>query len=383
MKTDELNKLAYYRKQIMDEFISKATYPSSDELNQKLEGIDLAESYYRVVKVVDGDLFNTHVFNAQTNALGEDLRLLYMLTKEMTKTRLDYLSQFADTNLTALEKKVDFYLNKGRLEVQSSDLGSTAYYSEAPFTGQQKGEYFSIDCGDINLIDGSNIYLLLEGNDIDYARLALNNGKETFYLTPYQLNRQSFKVPGETSINEIQVTTTSAPKTYEHVLMPYANVNEDCEYVILTGKDSVATKASNKADYKNYRQCVCYERTMIDFYVKGASSIQIRVSNKPLSTNYDFSQDVIKLDKGVRHFYLEMPEKSGVEIFLEGGAVYAQKAKGVVRSGSLYFVRNTPFKEFLILEKTKANKTTFKASLEVKSTSDVLGINNIMIKEQI
>lgn len=383
MKSDELAKLAYYKKQIMEDFISKATYPTSNELNEKLEAINLSESYYRVVKVVDGELFNSQVFNAQSSALGEDLRLLYALAKEMTKTRLDYLSQFADTNLTALEKKVDFYLNKSRLEVQSSDLGFTAYYNEAPFSGEQNGEYFNVDCGEIELVDGSAIYLLLEGNNIDYARLALNNGSETLYLSPYQLNKQCLKIPGETKINEIQVTSSSAPKAYERVLMPYTDVKEDCEYVILTGKGNIATKASNKSDYKNYKQCICYEKTMIDFYVKDASSIQIHVSNKPLNTNYDFSQDVIKLDKGIKHFYLEMPEKSAVEIFLEGGAIYAQKAKGVIRSNLLYFVHNTPFKDFLILEKTKANKTTFKASLEVKSTSDVLGINNIMIKEQI
>lgn len=383
MKSDELEKLNYYKKQIMKDFITKATYPSVEELNSKLEALNLSESYYKTVLVSNGELFNTQVFNAQSKALGEDLNLLYKLLKEMTQTRIDYLSQFADTNLTALEKKVSFYLNKSKLEVQSSDLGYTAYYNEAPFIGEQVGEYFYIDCGNIKLTNGSSIYLLVEGNDINYARLTLDNGLETFYVTPYGLNRQYFKVPGEPKINEIQVTSSSTPKAYENVLVPYTDIKENCEYVILTGKDNVATKASNKSNYSGYKQCVCYERTMIDFYVKDASSIQIRVSNTPLNTNYDFSQEVIKLEKGIKHFYLEMPEKSGVEIFLDGGSIYAQKAKGVIRSNLLYFIHNTPFKDFLILEKTKINQTNFKATLEVKSTSNNLGIQNIMIKELI
>lgn len=383
MKADELAKLEHYKKEIMKDFILKATFPSIETLNSKLDALNLSESYYKTVPVSDGELFNTKVFNEQSKALSEDLTLLYTIAKEMTQTRLNYLSQFAETSLTDLESKVSFYLNKSKLEVQSSDLGKTVYYNEAPFTGECVGEYFHINCDNIELTNGSTVHLLLEGNDIDYARLALYNGSETFYVTPYGLNKQSFKVPGEAKINEIQVTSSAAPKSYETVLIPYSDVKEDCEYVILTGKDNIATKVSNKANYSNYKQHICYEQTMIDFYVKDASSIQIRVSNTPLNTNYDFSQEVIKLEKGIKHFYLEMPAKSAVEIFLESGSIYAQKAKGVIRSNLLYFAHTTPFKDFLVLEKTRFNQTTFKATLEVKSASQNIEIENIMIKEMI
>lgn len=383
MRADELAKLEHYKNEIMKDFILKATFPSIEELDSRIEALNLSESYYKTSLVVNGELFNAKVFNAQTKALAEDLSLLYKVLKEMTQDRLNYLSQFADTNLTELEKKVSFYLNKSRLEVQSSDLGRTIYYDEAPFVSERIGESFQVNCGDIYLTNGSDVHLILEGNDVDYARLALYNGSETFYVTPYGLNKQYFKVPGETKINEIQVTSSSTPKSYENVLMPYVDVKEDCEYVILAGKNNVATKASNKSNYSSYKRCVCYEQTMIDFYVKDASSVQIRVSNKPLTTNYDFSQEVIKLEKGIRHFYLEMPAKSGVEIFLDGGSIYAQKSKGVVRSDMLYFIHDTPFKDFLILEKTKLNQTKFKVNLEVKSTSSKLNIDAIMIKELI
>lgn len=383
MKADELEKLNYYKKKIMEDFILKATYPTLDELNAKIQDVNLSESYFKTVPVANGDLFNTYIFNEQFKSLNQDLSLLYTVLKEMTQTRMDYLGQFADTTLTALEKKVSFYLNKSKLEMQSSNLGHTIYYDEAPFIGEQKSDYFSIDCGDIKLTNGSSIHLLLKGHDLNYARLALTSNSETFYVTPYELNRQYFKVPGEPLINEIQIISSATPKPYENVLIPYTDIKKDCEYIILAGKDNIATKASNKSNYSNYKQCVCYDKTMIDFYVKDANSIQIRTSNKPISSNYDFSQEIIKLEKGIKHFYLEMPEKSGVEIFLEGGAIYAQKSKGVVRNNLLYFIHNTSFKDFLIVEKTKLNQTDFKAKLEVFSTSNDLGVESIMIKELI
>lgn len=383
MKTDELLKLELYKTQIMKEFIAKAHYPTQSELKTALDALDLKESCFKVVPVAEGETFNTRVFNAQTEALGNDLTLLYQLLRKLTQERIDYLSQFADTSLTDLEQKLEDYLAKSRLEIQSSDLGHTVYFAHAPFTGEQFNEYFTIDCGNLALTNGASVHLLMEGHNLEYARLALSAGEETVYLAPYALNRQSFQVPGTLQINETTVTCTTVPKPNESVLIPYENLNTAYDYVLLTGKGQVALKAANQATYSPYSQCICYEQTMIDFYVKDAVSLQIRVNQTPLYTNYDFSQEAIKLEKGIHHFYLEMPPKSIVEIFLEGGSLYAQKGKGIIKSGSLYFTHATSFKEFLVLEKTRQQQTNYRAVLQVKSTLEDLGVDTILVKELI
>ena len=382
MRADELAKKEVYKQRITKDCIAQSKYPSAKELDEALSSINLMESYFKIAPVSDGEYFETKTFNAQIEDLDADLKLLYSLVKQFTLDKLNALNQYADTTLTDLERKADFYLNKSRLEMQSSDLGRTALYLRAPLSGKQNGEYFSVDCGMVALTNGSTIHLILEGHDTYYARLKLADGNQTFYITPYNLNQQSFKLPGEIKTTEKEVKITHTPQLGETILLPY-EIQEACDYIVLTGKNQIACKTAIKSEYQDYKYYACFEDTMIDFYVKDATSIQIRVSHKPLNSNYDFLQDVIKLEKGIKHFYLEMPAKSAVEIFLEGGEIYAQKGKGVIQSDKLYFAHSTPFKDFLIIEKSRTLKTIYQASLEVRSTIEDLGVESIMIKELI
>lgn len=382
MRTDEKLKKEIYIQRIMHDFIQKHHYPNHQDLDMALSSIDLKESLFKVSQVVNGELFNPKVFNLQTSDLESDLLILYQLVKQYTLDELNKLSEFADTTLIDLEKKAEFYLTKSRMEMQSSDLGYTALYMHGPFKGQQKDDYFLIDCGNVDLTDGSTIHLLVEGYNIYYARLKLESADHTFFLTPYSLNMQNLKLPGNPEIKEKEITLSYSPASNSKILIPYT-VNKDSEYIILAGKGKLSCKTDSASHYESNSYYACFEETMIDFYVKDATSIRIKTSHRPLYTNYDFSQETIKLDKGIRHFYLQMPAKSAIEIFLEGGEIYAQKNKGIVQDEKLYYVQNTPFKDFLVIEKLRKNKTNYKATLEVRSTLEQLGIDSILIKEMV
>ena len=383
MKADEKLKKEIYKKRFVKDSILKSHYPNGEEIDFALSTINLKESLFKEAPVVDGALFDSHTYNAQMEDLELDLKFIYQLVKEYTFDELQKLSEFADTTLSDLERKAEFYLTKSKMEMQSSDLGYTALYMHAPFHGEQKGDYFLIDCGIIQLTEGSTIHLLLEGSNIYYARLKLEKDDGThFYLTPYQLNRDSFTLPGDITTHEKNVVISYFPAQDEKILLPYKPEPKSI-YTVLTGKDKIACKSNGISHYENNMHHTCFEETMIDFYVKDATSIRIHTSHKPLYTNYNFSNEAIKLEKGIKHFYLQMPAKSAIEIFLEGGEIYAQKGKGVVQEGKLYFSQSTPFKEFLVIEKMRTKKQSYHASLEVHSTLEQLGVDSILLKELI
>lgn len=380
MRTDEISKLAYYKDSFVKKCIADNLYPTEKMIEEAMAKIDFRKSYYTVDQVNDGEKIDVDVLNKQTELLYQDICLLYKTIITLTKERTHYLRNFCETELIELEKDTDFYLEKSKQEMGSSYLGETIFFGKSPFQVVNQQDKNIIDCGSIDITNGSKLTLIAQGSDLETVRLKLSNANSTYYVSPYAINRDAFTVPGE--LEKFETTVKLTNKKKNPCTIPYKTSGGN-KYIIFTGKDCVSVKTSEKNDYKSSNKIVCAERSMIDFYLKDSESVRIISSKKPFQSNYDFSSGSVKLQKGIHHFYLEMPEDSALEIIVESGAIYAQMTHGIVKNGDLLFTQNTPFEFFDIVEISKNKKTKYDIALEIFSQNKNSNIDTILIKEAI
>ena len=104
MYKDEIKKAEYYKEQIINEYLKNGKLLSKNEIQKKIDAIDLKLAIFKQGYIYNGETLNLEKFQDQKQDLYKDLKILYEL---MYETAYDRLSKIQ----AKLEYKIN-YLNE-------------------------------------------------------------------------------------------------------------------------------------------------------------------------------------------------------------------------------------------------------------------------------
>ena len=391
MYKDILEKFKVYKTRIIKSFIEKGVYPSDTLIRTYIDRIDLSLPLLEKHLAESGDYFETSEYNEMIQNIFEDLTILYHIIYELTVEDYTILKAYADTHLNDLEKQVNHYLLKASEEVASTSLGKTLYFASDSFDAKTTDSTLIISLGDLNFTNGSRISCFITGYNLTtniLFKLIDDTGK-TYRLNPYNYNNDIFEEPHTQNYKMFTYDTNNV--NYRDTLVPIElnELNENHIYYLLGAKDKITIKQFGETTEQYYVNAPMdfdmmgfTEKSYIDFYVLGGTSISFRMNKAPITSNYQITNTTIQLTKPITHFFISCDANFAFDFALEGGTVYASYAKGVIKNHQLYYPYTTVISDFLVIDYDTDTKTNYKVYCEINNNEGNLdSIQSIYIKE--
>lgn len=394
MYKDMAAKLAFHKEQIIKGFIDKGIYPTDNRIQHLINSIDLGLPYLSVYEASSGDYFDCTTYNAMINAIYKDLELLYNLLYELSYKEYVNLKSYVDTHLSNLEDKANFYLQKSKQEANSTSLGTTLLFKNSNYNISTYNATTTIDLGTVSVHQGSRISCYFNANEIEGDKVVfyLTNKTDESQLvaTAYNYNQNSIVIPGEINQNEYDYTIDDKQIINGMIKMDINKApDRNNKYIILGGKDKVLVKQFGeltKHQFMNkpttYDMLGFNEKSYIDFYTIGASSITFRFSKKPINTNFSIDNYKVENLEPIHHFFIECDAGFAFDFETDGGEIYAIKANGTIMDKELYFPKTANIRTFHIIEYEIGDTIDYDVKVKViNDDAEPIDIEYIMIKE--
>ena len=383
--SDEIEKLNYYREQIIELMAKNGELPNDMEVQKRLESIDTRLAVFQYDNVVSGEPFDTTKFNEDMAAIRQDLLILYKLAYTQCIEEYQKLEQYIDTHLKELEILAKHYKLRTDLELSITSLGKTIYFKTSGFQFTEENTVAHVQLGKIEASAGSKLACLFEGRHIRMDQVVFNFGNQ--HCLPYSYNRDFFQVSGDPTHfsypYERQTSADTGESTVE--MAPDGFVpDKNNSYIIYTSKDAFQVQNEYGSEVEHRISGLANTFTgsgRIVFYIVNGTYASFEFGNAPVKKNFDGTM----IENMPKHQKITMSYTDGLSFSVNtNGTIYAMRANGVISGNKLYYTYPTTEREFLIEEYTNDKKVSYDdASITISglTAGTPLDITSIAIKE--
>ena len=236
---DMLEKARFYKKQVIQSFIKQGYFPSDEEIQTALSDIDMRSALLETYLTAKGSLFNTKEINFMFECIYKDLNILYTVLEDILLNEYNKLKLDVEAQVTELEQKV--YNLKCRMneEINSTTLGTTIFFKANNWESETNDDITTISLGELDLINGSEIALFANINNIeaDSVYFKLESETDTMYALPYNYNNDVYTIPGKLGINRFACNISKDVKVNGNIEISLNDLDYRNEYKILGGQN--------------------------------------------------------------------------------------------------------------------------------------------------
>ena len=388
---DMLEKVRFYKKQVIQSFIKQGYFPSDEEIQTALSDIDMRSALLDTYLSAKGSLFNTKEINFMFECIYKDLNILYTVLEDILLNEYNKLKLDVEAQVTELEQKV--YNLKCRMneEINSTTLGTTIFFKANNWESETNDDITTITLGELDLINGSEIALFANINNIeaDSVYFKLESETDTMYALPYNYNNDVYTIPGKLGINRFAFNISKDLKVNGNIEISLNDLDYRNEYKILGGQNlmKVTYKDSNIVSYEPFasfdRPFSTDKECYIEFYMIDNSSITYDFNIAPNHTNFALNDGTIVSNKTITKVFIDAPSGFVCRFRLDKGEIWGSCTDGIIQNNNtLLYAGDWTLKDFQILEIVKSELTKYKISLILKSDKTIINyINNVYIKE--
>ena len=388
---DMLEKARFYKKQVIQSFIKQGYFPSDEEIQTALSDIDMRSALLDTYLSAKGSLFNTKEINFMFECIYKDLNILYTVLEDILLNEYNKLKLDVEAQVTELEQKV--YNLKCRMneEINSTTLGTTIFFKANNWESETNDDITTITLGELDLINGSEIALFANINNIeaDSVYFKLESETDTMYALPYNYNNDVYTIPGKLGINRFAFKISQILKFNGNIEINLNDLDYRNEYKILGGQNlmKVTYKDSNIVSYEPFasfdRPFSTDKECYIEFYMIDNSSITYDFNIAPNHTNFALNDGTIVSNKTITKVFIDAPSGFVCRFRLDKGEIWGSCTDGIIQNNNtLLYTGDWTLKDFQILEIVKSELTKYKISLILKSDKTIINyINNVYIKE--
>ena len=388
---DMLEKVRFYKKQVIQSFIKQGYFPSDEEIQTALSDIDMRSALLETYLSAKGSLFNTKEINFMFECIYKDLNILYTVLEDILLNEYNKLKLDVEAQVTELEQKV--YNLKCRMneEINSTTLGTTIFFKANNWESETNDDITTISLGELDLINGSEIALFANINNIeaDSVYFKLESETDTMYALPYNYNNDVYTIPGKLGINRFAFNISKDLKVNGNIEISLNDLDYRNEYKILGGQNlmKVTYKDSNIVSYEPFasfdRPFSTDKECYIEFYMIDNSSITYDFNIAPNHTNFALNDGTIVSNKTITKVFIDAPSGFVCRFRLDKGEIWGSCTDGIIQNNNtLLYAGDWTLKDFQVLEIVKSELTKYKISLILKSDKTIINyINNVYIKE--
>ena len=388
---DMLEKARFYKKQVIQSFIKQGYFPSDEEIQTALSDIDMRSALLETYLSAKGSLFNTKEINFMFECIYKDLNILYTVLEDILLNEYNKLKLDVEAQITELEQKV--YNLKCRMneEINSTTLGTTIFFKANNWESETNDDITTISLGELDLINGSEIALFANINNIeaDSVYFKLESETDTMYVLPYNYNNDVYTIPGKLGINRFAFNISKDLKVNGNIEISLNDLDYRNEYKILGGQNlmKVTYKDSNIVSYEPFasfdRPFSTDKECYIEFYMIDNSSITYDFNIAPNHTNFALNDGTIVSNKTITKVFIDAPSGFVCRFRLDKGEIWGSCTDGIIQNNNtLLYAGDWTLKDFQVLEIVKSELTKYKISLILKSDKTIINyINNVYIKE--
>ena len=388
---DMLEKARFYKKQVIQSFIKQGYFPSDEEIQTALSDIDMRSALLDTYLSAKGSLFNTKEINFMFECIYKDLNILYTVLEDILLNEYNKLKIDVEAQITELEQKV--YNLKCRMneEINSTTLGTTIFFKANNWESETNDDITTITLGELDLINGSEIALFANINNIeaDSVYFKLESETDTMYALPYNYNNDVYTIPGKLGINRFAFNISQDLKVNGNIEISLNDLDYRNEYKILGGQNlmKVTYKDSNIVSYEPFasfdRPFSTDKECYIEFYMIDNSSITYDFNIAPNHTNFALNDGTIVSNKTITKVFIDAPSGFVCRFRLDKGEIWGSCTDGIIQNNNtLLYAGDWTLKDFQVLEIVKSELTKYKISLILKSDKTIINyINNVYIKE--
>ena len=388
---DMLEKARFYKKQVIQSFIKQGYFPSDEEIQTALSDIDMRSALLETYLSAKGSLFNTKEINFMFECIYKDLNILYTVLEDILLNEYNKLKLDVEAQITELEQKV--YNLKCRMneEINSTTLGTTIFFKANNWESETNDNTTVISLGELDLINGSEIALFANINNIeaDSVYFKLESETDTIYALPYNYNNDVYTMPGKLGVNRFAFKIRDDLKVNGNIEITLNDLDYRNEYKILGGQNlmKVTYKDSNIVSYEPFasfdRPFSTDKECYIEFYMIDNSFITYDFNIAPNHTNFALNDGTIVSNKTITKVFIDAPSGFVCRFRLDEGEIWSSCIDGIIQNNNtLLYTGDWDLKDFQILEIVKSKSTKYKISLILKSDKTIINyINNVYIKE--
>ena len=388
---DMLEKARFYKKQVIQSFIKQGYFPSDEEIQTALSDIDMRSALLDTYLSAKGSLFNTKEINFMFECIYKDLNILYTVLEDILLNEYNKLKLDVEAQITELEQKV--YNLKCRMneEINSTTLGTTIFFKANNWESETNDNTTVISLGELDLINGSEIALFANINNIeaDSVYFKLESETDTIYALPYNYNNDVYTIPGKLGVNRFAFKIRDDLKVNGNIEITLNDLDYRNEYKILGGQNlmKVTYKDSNIVSYEPFasfdRPFSTDKECYIEFYMVDNSFITYDFNIAPNHTNFALNDGTIVSNKTITKVFIDAPSGFVCRFKLDEGEIWSSCIDGIIQNNNtLLYTGDWDLKDFQILEIVKSKSTKYKISLILKSDETIINyINNVYIKE--
>lgn len=389
---DVNKKLEYYKKQILQEFVSKGIYPDNSLIESRLKNIDTYLSIFQNYNVVTGNLFNANEYNERLKLIYQDLSFLYELLYELTVLEYNKLQNFINSHLSELNSIVETYNKRAEYENSTTTLGKTLLFKNNSFSIENKDSMTIVNLGNVDISNGSTIACISNINNVSADDIVFkfkDVDKENWLVTsPYNYNNDLLTMPGELKKTIYEYELQETQKINGPLLLDIvSNVNIKNKYDILGGENKIFVNYKDDDGFIVEEKPLTAEslsfdkKAYINFYVVDGNSISFRFNKKPIATNFPIDTQRIDDLNYIHHFFIECDKDFSFELELDKGKVYAIKETGIISDEKLYYTGSEQVSDFLIIETATGDKKSYEVVMEAHNSNEDIDIESIIIKQ--
>ena len=388
---DMLEKARFYKKQVIQSFTKQGYFPSDEEIQTALSDIDMRSALLDTYLSAKGSLFNTKEINFMFECIYKDLNILYTVLEDILLNEYNKLKLDVEAQVTELEQKV--YNLKCRMneEINSTTLGTTIFFKANNWESETNDDITTITLGELDLINGSEIALFANINNIeaDSVYFKLESETDTMYALPYNYNNDVYTIPGKLGINRFAFNISKDLKVNGNIEISLNDLDYRNEYKILGGQNlmKVTYKDSNIVSYEPFasfdRPFSTDKECYIEFYMIDNSSITYDFNIAPNHTNFALNDGTIVSNKTITKVFIDAPSGFVCRFRLDKGEIWGSCTDGIIQNNNtLLYAGDWTLKDFQVLEIVKSELTKYKISLILKSNDNIVDyIDSVYIKE--
>jgi hypothetical protein len=397
---DMVEKLKYHRDIIINAFIRKNYYPSSQEINDKLKLVNSRLALFESYTSKPGSYMNIKELNYCFEMIAKDIEILYKVLEDILANEFSALKIYIESSLSELESKADYYKKRCTEEIHSTTLGTTVLFRANNWNITENDETNKINLGSMNLIQGMDIACFLnfkEGEevskDLDVVfQFDCNDPEKSFLALPYNYNNNSYKVPGTIAINNYSLENVLGIVVDDYVPIEVAEINFNNKYKVAGGLGGmqVTSKATGETYLYKFANVdnafIAPEDCFVEFFVLDAqkgTQLEYSFSQQPLSTNFSLSNGKIDIDTDAKRIFIECQKGLAMFFIIPTGNAYASYEDPViVNSKTFLYKGNWNIRDFVLREYVRTNTTSYRINVFIKSTEDIASkLESIYIKE--
>lgn len=317
MYKDIIYKLDYHKKHIIDSFIKKGYFPTSEEISNKLEQVDTRLALFKKYNFSPGENFNTKEINYMIEMLYKDIVFLYNILEDIQINEYNKLLLNIEAHLSNLESLAVHFKKRANEEINGTSLGKTLLFKTDGFNINVNDDNVEVEVGELELTQGSEISCFANINNTDkrniFFKFEASDSDYNFTALPYNYNNDTYIVPGEITTKDTEITLNDNFNINSEIKIPFPT-NIKNNYKILGGKEKMivtdkTTNAIKVMDIPTYEKpFVATSNCFISFYVEGKGTIEYNFNKKPLHSNFSIQNGNINIENDIQKIFLDVEE---------------------------------------------------------------------------